>query len=79
MFAAVVPWGHYGSSRSRSGRRPDQTTDPQAEVLYPSDLLLDHLHTIATPDEAVYESVFGILANFPAHEPEVAITPEAFL
>ena len=77
MFAPRVPWGRYGSVRSRYGRARNQTTDPQAEVLYPHELALHHLHTVTVADEDAYETVQAILYNFP-HDPEVVINPEAF-
>lgn len=77
MFAPSVPWGYYDSVCVRSNRARNQTTDPQAEVLYPSELSLDHLHTITVADEDTYESARAILSHFP-HDAEVAITPEAF-
>lgn len=77
MFALRVPWGRYGSVRDRSDRARNQTTDPQAEVLYPFELSLEHLHTITVADEDTYEIVMAILSHFP-HEAEVAIIPEVF-
>ena len=62
----------------RSGRQSNQTTDPQAEVLYPSALSLDHLHTITVGDEDTYVTVVGALANFPSYTPYIALKPEAF-
>ena len=77
MFAPRVPWGHFGSTKNRYGRAPNQTTDPQAEVLYPFELTLDHLHTITVDNEDNYETVQAILHHFP-HDPEVVINPEVF-
>lgn len=77
MFTPRVPWGQYGSVSNRYGRARNQTTDPQAEVLYPYELALDHLHTVIVADEDTYEPVHAILYNFP-HEPEVVMNPEAF-
>ena len=42
MFAPTVP-GWYGHPVARGGRLPSQTTDPQAEVLYPFSLALKAL------------------------------------
>ena len=39
--------------------RRNQTTDPQAEVLYPFELSLDHLGTVTVADEDTYETVQG--------------------
>ena len=78
MFAPRVPWGELGSVRTRRGRRPNQTTDPQAEVLYPLALSLVHLHTITVGDEGTYDTVVGALATFPRHTPDIVLKPEAF-
>lgn len=78
MFAPEIPWGYQGSTSIRGEQQSNQTTDPQAEVLYPSVLSLDHLHTITVGDEAAYDTVVGALASFPLHTPEIALKPEAF-
>lgn len=78
MFAPIVPWGHQGSICTRNGRQPNQTTDPQAEVLYPAALSLDHLHTITVGNEDTYDTVIGALASFPDHDPAIVQAPEAF-
>lgn len=77
MFAPRVPWGYFGSVGDRSNRTRNQTTDPQAEVLYPSELSLENLHTITVADEDTYETAKAILSHFP-HDAKVSITPEAF-
>ena len=77
MFDPEVQWGYRGSIRDRRGRARNQTTDPQAEVLHPFELALDHLHRITVGDEETYEAVQAILYHFP-HDPEVVINPEAF-
>lgn len=76
MFAPRVP-GRYGSIANRLGRTRNQTTDPQAEVLYPGELALDHLQTITLPDEETYESAIGIL-TLRDQQPEVLQDAEAF-
>jgi len=78
MFAPVVPWGYQGSVCTRSGQQSNRTTDPQAEVLYPAALSLDHLHTITVGDEDTYDTVIGALASFPDHDPNITLKPEAF-
>lgn len=78
MFAPEVPWGYQGSTSIRSEQQSNQTTDPQAEVLYPSELSLDHLHTITVRDEDTYDSVVAALASFPDHQPEITLNPKAF-
>lgn len=77
MFAEEVPWGHHGSIHFRFAYESDRTTDPQAEVLYPFELSLDHLHTITVRDEETYEAVVATKANLP-HPSEIAHRPEAF-
>ena len=76
MFAAEVP-GRYRSLSTRRGRVPRETTDPQAEVLYPFELSLKHLHTVAVPDDDIYDAVEAALALFP-HVPKIELDPEAF-
>lgn len=78
MFAAEVPWGKRGSVSTRRNRAPNQTTNPQAEILYPRELSLEHLQAVAVEDESVLETVDGILTHFPAHQPSVVLDPEAF-
>ncbi len=79
MFAQAVPWGRRGSVSIRSSQRPHETTDPQAEVLYPRALSLKHLHTITVADEGARESVDGALAIFPdIPRPKIELDPEAF-
>ena len=77
MFADKVPWGHHGSVCLRHDCETTRTTDPQAEVLYPFGLPLDHLHTIAARDEETYEAVIAAKSSFP-HDSLVSEEPEAF-
>ena len=76
MFAAEVP-GRYGSLNTRNHRAPYQTTDPQAEVLYPFELSLKHLHTVTVPDDDVEDAVAGARSHF-RHKPKIRKDPEAF-
>lgn len=78
MFAAEVPWGYWGSVSTRRNRAANQTTDPQAELLYPYELSLEHLQGIVVEDEGVLETVDGILTHFPAHQRPVVLDPGAF-
>ena len=64
MFADEVP-GRYGRITTRSGRSRREATDPQAEVLYPFELSLEHLHTITVVDNDTYEAVDAALSHFP--------------
>jgi len=77
MFAPEVPWGYYGCVYTRDGRRLHETTDPQAEVLYPAELGLRHLRRIVAGDEHTRERVVAVRTNFP-HCPDVDLAPEAF-
>ena len=76
MFAPRV-LGWYGYPVARGHRQPHQATDPQAEVLYPFELSLEHLHTVTVPDDHVYETVDAALSHFPL-EPSIEPNPEAF-
>ncbi len=77
MFASMVP-GYTGHESTRSRRGLNQTTDHQAEVLYPSVLSLNHLQSVIVGDESTCDTVEAALASFPHHAPRIAITPEAF-
>lgn len=80
MFAPSVPWGHHGSVHVRRNRKPNQTTDTQAEVLFPHELTLEHLHTVTVADEATEDSAIAALSIFSNHEAKIQtkIDPEAF-
>ncbi len=81
MFAPVVPWGYQGSVSTRRAQQRNQTTDPQAEILYPFALSLDHLHTITVSDGATHDIVAGTLFNLRSelpHDPRIIPRPEAF-
>ncbi len=77
MFASMVP-GYQGLGSTRSVRDPNQTTDHQAEVLYPSALYLDYLQSIIVGNEGTCDTVEAALAHSPHHAPNIAIAPEAF-
>lgn len=77
MFADRIPWGYFGSYCYRDGRGEDETTDPQAEILYPHLLELHHLRAVIAGDEDTYESVVAAVTNF-THDPEIILDPEAF-
>ena len=77
MFAEGVPWGYYGSIASRRSRAENETTCRQAEVLYPFELQLDHLHTVTVGDHETYETVEAILGHV-EYRPDIVLNPEAF-
>ena len=76
LFAPkVASW--YGQPVTRSDRSPFQTTDPQAEVLYPYELSLKHLHTVTVADDDACEAVEAALSHFP-YAPKIKKDTEAF-
>lgn len=80
MFAREVQWGKRGDVCTRRGRRSDQTTDPQAEVLYPHELSTDYLHTITVRDGETTDTVAGILSQYSKYSIDIVTTdPKAFL
>lgn len=80
MFAKEVRWGHRGDVCTRHGRKRNQTTDPQAEVLYPHELSTDHLHTITVRDGDTSDMVAGVLSQHSKYSNDIIITdPRAFL
>ncbi len=76
LFAPNVI-GRYGRQIERDGTPTNRTTDPQAEVLYPYELPLTHLHRITVGNEEAYEAVVAALSHFP-NRPRVEIDPGAF-
>ena len=76
LFAPRVA-GRYWRPTMRTDEPPNRTTDPQAEVLYPFELPLTHLHTITAIADDVYEAAIAALSHF-SNEPRVEIDPEAF-
>lgn len=84
MFDSAIP-GYEGRISTRSGCQPNQTTDHQAEVLYPFSLSLDHLQSIIVGDKDTRETVWAILnsfpelPSFPSHNPDsITVKPKAF-
>ena len=76
LFASDVPRWHENRI-ARRNRQPDQTTDPQAEVLYPFELALEHLHTVTVPDDDAEDAVDAALCHF-RYAPRIKKNPEAF-
>ena len=77
MFHSAIP-GYEGRMSTRSGREPNQTTDHQAEVLYPSSLSLNHLQSIIVKDEETRETAAAALTTFYRDDFKVTVNPEAF-
>ncbi len=76
LFAPKVA-GRYGQQTERGTRPSNLTTDPQAEVLYPFELPLTHLHTVTVPDDNAEDAVEAALFHF-SHTPKIELDPEAF-
>lgn len=77
MFAASVPWGYYDSTHTRRARAAAETTDPQAEVLYPHSLGIDHLHTVIVPGDDLGDRVHAAL-SLSSLSPNIRCDPGAF-
>jgi hypothetical protein len=78
LFEPSVPWGHHGSVHYRSSTTPSSfTTDPQAEVLYPAQVPINHLQKVYVrdPDHIDYVRslfMFPWVPKVPVeHKPEV--------
>jgi hypothetical protein len=79
LFAAEVPWGHWGSVCKRFKGMPSMwTTDPQAEVLYPQQVPMECLRAVYVrdPEHADHvNSLFGLFPTVPRvpveYKPEV--------
>lgn len=80
MFSDVVPWGHYGSNRSRVNSMPsNQTTDVQAEVLYPGKVSIERLSAIYVAEEEYIDQTHAILSTLPTPlRLSVSCKPEIF-
>ncbi len=76
LFAPTVA-GRYGHPVNRGDQPSKQTTDPQAEVLYPFELSLEHLHTVTVPDDDTEDVVEAARSHF-HHKPMIITDPEAF-
>ncbi|MYC68699.1 MAG: DUF4433 domain-containing protein [Acidobacteriia bacterium] len=76
MFAPKV-YGRYSAEHDRRNRAVCETTDPQAEVLYPFELPLQDLRGIAVREEETLDAVVGLRAVF-LNCPYVERKPEAF-
>lgn len=77
MFADSVPWGYHGSIHTRQARTASETTDPQAEVLYPHSLGVDNLHTVVVPSDDLGDRVHAALSISPL-SPNIRCDPGAF-
>lgn len=80
LFAAQVEWGYYGSHKVRYPNMPDWfTTDPQAEVLYPDQLALEHrLQAVYVGDPEHTDHVHGLIQTLDVPDVDVIYRPEVF-
>jgi len=62
MFAPVVKEFDTKSLSRGHGALPSMPTSPQAEVLYPGDLILDHLSCVYVPNDETADKVKSICA-----------------
>jgi hypothetical protein len=76
LFAPTVA-GRYEHPVNRGDRPSNKTTDPQAEVLYPFEFALEHLHTVTVPDDDTEDAVDAARSHF-RHAPRINKNPEAF-
>lgn len=78
MFApSIAQWT--GRTVPRGSKADHLTTDPQAEVLYPGDLTLEHLQRIDVQVESALEDIDGALGAMNMTTIEVALAPEVFV
>lgn len=79
LFRERVPWGYYGSVKVRRPGHPEHwPTDPQAEVLYPQALSLDHLVRIYVPGSQHRALVHAWCEAFDRPEFEVVVDMAVF-
>jgi ssDNA thymidine ADP-ribosyltransferase DarT-like protein len=80
LFGPRIPWGHYGSVCERPGDAPrNRTTDPQAEVLYPGAIPLDHLKAVYVGDAQHRDLVVAWCDVLGRTPPAVEVRPERFV
>lgn len=79
MFAPVVPWGYYGSKRTRKSNMPDSyPTCEQAEVLYPRELSTDFLQRIYVAEGEEVDEVNAQIAAVNHPVVSVSVNLEKF-
>lgn len=78
MFGPSIPWGRQGSVLTRNREPTHWTTDPQAEVLYPTYVDLTYLQAIYVETEDLVDEAYSVTqlwagtASVPViHKPEV--------
>ena len=77
LFANEVR-GRYDERHDRRKKRPEWTTDRQAEVLYPGELSCDHLQRIDVQVEETIDTVHGIKGGLNLDDFPVCYAPEVF-
>lgn len=79
MFSNDVEWGYYGCIKTRGKRHaPSDTTDVQAEVLYPKQLSIDYLQRIYVSSEEDQDQVCGVLTALDKCSIDVVVAPNKF-
>lgn len=79
LFKDCVAWGYCGSVTERRPSCPEHwPTDPQAEVLYPSELSLDFLQRVYVPGAQHRALVLAWCEAFGRPEIEVEVNPGVF-
>lgn len=78
LFASVVV-GRYASKTHRDiNISPKETTDPQAEVLYPGEISTSFLNKIYVPSDEDADEVCGQIAALGHPQVEVTVSPRKF-
>ena len=79
LFKERVPWGYYGYVSVRGDTHPDNwSTNRQAEVLYPTQLPLEHLQRIYVPGSQHLALVHAWCEAFGRPEYDVVVDTAVF-
>ncbi|HTF95489.1 MAG TPA: DarT ssDNA thymidine ADP-ribosyltransferase family protein [Cellvibrio sp.] len=79
MFLPEVEWGYYGAKKRRTkNHRPQDTTDIQAEVLYPAEVSIEHLRKVYVSCNDDQDNVCSIATALGVMTFDVVVEPEKF-
>ncbi|UGT62854.1 DarT ssDNA thymidine ADP-ribosyltransferase family protein [Nocardia asteroides] len=79
LYSEPIPWGYYGSVKTRIDVPHDQPTDVQAEVLYPGELSLSKLQAVYVPRDEHLDEIEGWFGAFNRmRNCEISCRPEVF-
>ena len=79
MFGDQIPWGYYGSVKTRQASCPEnQPTDSQAEVLYPQSISLEHLQRLYVPEDQHRSLVLAWCDVLEKPAPPILVAPDLF-